>query len=328
MELTLKTKAAKDGTYREATSFDINAKVTDPSGNFKYDSGINIFDGQTYYVADNFEFTIGDGDVEVTLISKDLKVSAADEDTKFDNQYHSPKVDVISHASGYDIQYKWGYYDDATDSLVDPVGYENTAWSAIKPQFIVVGTYYVGYQVSIAGEDGNESLEVGHVIIRIRQADAYLTVSNLNRTYTGTTFDTSTIGISGGFNGDFNSSGIETSGNRYKLLRFYFKTLGAPDSDFSETLPINAGRYVIKITSDSDNNPNYLQNYTTLDSIQNMFEFEITPAVLRLDYNVDLKVKDETNITYDSNPGSSDFRSIETTAQFNQNFLIGNNNCK
>ena len=40
-----------------------------------------------------------------------------------------------------------------------------------------------------------------------------------------------------------------------------------------------------------------------------MFEFEITPAVLRLDYNVDLKVKDETNITYDSNPGSSDFRS-------------------
>lgn len=325
LELTLKTKAAKDGTYREATSFDINAKVTDPSGNFKYDSGINIFDGQTYYVADNFEFTIGDGDVEVTLISKDLKVSAADEDTKFDNQYHSPKVDVISHASGYDIQYKWGYYDDATDSLVDPVGYENTAWSAIKPQFIVVGTYYVGYQVSIAGEDGNESLEVGHVIIRIRQADAYLTVSNLNRTYTGTTFDTSTIGISGGFNGDFNSSGIETSGNRYKLLRFYFKTSGAPDSDFSETLPINAGRYVIKITSDSDNNPNYLQNYTTLDSIQNMFEFEITPAVLRLDYNVDLKVKDETNITYDSNPGSSDFRSIETTAQFNQNFLIGNN---
>lgn len=118
-----------------------------------------------------------------------------------------------------------------------------------------------------------------------------MTVSNLNRTYTGTTFDTSTIGISGGFNGDFNSSGIETSGNRYKLLRFYFKTSGAPDSDFSETLPINAGRYVIKITSDSDNNPNYLQNYTTLDSIQNMFEFEITPAVLRLDYNVDLKVR-------------------------------------
>lgn len=326
LELTLKTKAAKDGTYREATSFDINAKVTDASGNFKYDQGINIFDGQTYYVADNFEFTIGDGDVEVTLISKDIKVSAADEDTKFDNQYHSPKVDVISHTSGYDILYKWGYYDDTTDSLVDQAAFDEMSWSAIKPQFIVVGTYYVGYQVSIAGEEGLESVEVGHVIIRIRQAEAYLTVSNLNRSYTGTAFDTSTIGISGSFNGDFNADGIENAGYRYQTLHFWFKTLGSSDADYSDTnLPINAGKYVLKITSDADNNPNFMQNYTELDSTQNIFEFEITPAVLRLDYNVDLEVKDETNITYDSNPGSSDMRSIETTVQFNQNFFIGNN---
>lgn len=324
LELKLSTKAAKDGTYREASSFNIDAKVTDDHGNWKYSSGINIPQNGVLYVADNFTFRIGDGDVEVTLVSKDIKVNVSDTDISFDNQYHSPIVDVVSHVSGYDIQYKWGLYDDANDALYDQNAYDSQVWTSIVPRFMNVGTYYVGYKVSVAGEDGKENIEEGHVIIRIRQADAYLHVSNLNRTYTGISFNTSTIGISGGFNGDFLTDGGQ--GDKYSLLQFYFKKAGDPDTDYSLTLPKDAGKYVLKIVSQADGNPAYVQNYTTLDSIQNTFEFEITPATLTLNYNADLEVATDVGNTFHSSNGATGYVTISTGNLIPESYCIGQNN--
>ena len=147
------------------------------------------------------------------------------------------------------------------------------------------------------GDEGVENTAFGSTTITIRQATAYINVGNIDKTYDGNAI--ASIPVSGGFNGDYSSSGtlIQTN-NRNKLLNFEFKRDGESDASYnSDFHPINAGTYWVRITSKADNNSSYMQNYTALDTIENTFKFTIKPATLIFTVADDKEITNESNIS-------------------------------
>lgn len=328
--LTVRTKSDYFGTFYDSFQFDIEAIVYDNSGvplrnsqgytfdfnsvygvyntNY-YTSGTNVFDG-CFYVADNFEFIICDGNFLVNIIEHGISHTAYDTDTEFDNQYHYPNISIKNQSGdSYIVQYKWGDWDEVTGQFVDQAAFDAMAWTATTPSFINVGVYKVHYQIILSG--GAENLYMGELIIKITQAEAYLSIRNLDKVYDASPYSTSNINVNGGFNGDFLING--GTDDRFSLLQFEFYQVGNPIPLTSA--PTDVGEYEVHITSQADGHVMYYQNYTELTTINNVYQFKITPATLTFNLQADLEVDLASDIIYDTKDptSSNNYRDIILT---------------
>lgn len=297
LDLKIRTISQEAGIYQYANQFVIDATVTDRDGYTYYDHGINVFENKPIYVKDNFQFNLN---FYVVLDSKTIKVRTNDIDREYNNQDVYPQIDVISHTSGYSILY-YGIKLNDDGSLPNGFDENSIAYAATIPYYRNVGKYKIYYKVNANGDEGVENTAFGSTTITIRQATAYINVGNIDKTYDGNAI--ASIPVSGGFNGDYSSSGtlIQTN-NRNKLLNFEFKRDGESDASYnSDFHPINAGTYWVRITSKADNNSSYMQNYTALDTIENTFKFTIKPATLIFTVADDKEITSESNISYNTN---------------------------
>lgn len=312
LDLTVKTKSPLEGIYQYASQFDVRAVVTDNHGNTSLSSGINIAEGETYAIANNFQFNLN---MFIVLDSKEIKVETEMVDEIYQDKYFTPIVDVVSHQSGYSVNYAWTTIDN-NGVYLDPNFSESSInYTTTVPRFKDVGYYKVFYRIDVAGPEGVENSVFGVTYVRIRQRDAYLNVSTIDKVYDGTAINMSNVEKTGGFNGT-------TSEFKYE-----FKRLGDPDTSYTTTSPKDVGEYQVRITSTADNNPNFAQNWTTLDTVMNVFDFKITPAVLTFVVDDDMEITSEVNVTYNES-GTIVNNQTGTLPEFYVNGLCGSDGFK
>lgn len=297
LKLRISTISQEAGVYQYASQFVVDATVTDRDGYTYYDHGINVFENEPIYVKDNFQFNLN---LYVVLDSKTIKVRTSDIDREYNNQDVYPQIDVVSHTSGYSISY-YGLKLQDDGSLPVDFDEKNIVYVSTIPYYRNVGKYKVYYKVTANGDDGVTNTAFGSTTITIRQATAYINVGNIDKVYDGNAI--SSIPVSGGFNGDYDSSGnLIQVNNRNSLLKFEFKRDGESDASYnSDFHPIDAGTYWVRITSTADNNSIYMQNYTALDTIENTFKFTIKPSTLIFTVADDMEISSESNISYNTN---------------------------
>lgn len=342
LDLTITTISAYYGTFYDSDQFKIEAIVYDntnyptsrpgytfdidnKTGHYKtfyYSSGPNVFNN-CFYVADNFEFVICDGNFLVNVIENGISYTAYDTETEFDNQYHYPNINVKAQAGDkYLIQYKWGEWNDNTNDFKDPQAFDDLTWTTTRPEFINVGVYKVVFRIVLV--EGVENTIEGELFIRINQAEAYLSIRNLDKVYDASPYNKANINISGGFNGGFLSNGGIVDRYSQLVYTFYDEGSNTPLS----SAPTNVGSYEVEITSNADNNTQYYQNYTALTSINNRFKFEITPVTLTFNIQADLTINEANNIQYDSkDPQSNDLYrhiTLNTLQQSDQYYMTVN----
>ena len=321
LDLTIRTISPAAGVYQYASQFVLSGTATDRDGNTFYNEGINIFENEQLYVLDNFQFNMN---LYVVLDSKAIRVQTTDIDREYNGQDVSPIINVVSHSSGYTLSY-FGVTLNPDGSL--PAGFEvgEIVYGSVKPIYRNVGKYRVYYKATANGDDGVTNSATGYTDITIRQATAYLNIDSINKIYDGTAI--SSVNVRGGFNGDYDSLGNLIKNptypnNRNSLLNFEFKIDGQSDASYSSDFhPIDAGTYWVRITSSADGNPAYMQNYTTLDTIENTFKFTITPATLVFNVDDDKVVNQDTGITY--NTGEHTLLNNVSGTSFNLSGLLG-----
>ena len=261
LELTVKTTSDLAGRYYQASHFEIDYEVYNADGT---------------KVGSSFIFTT---DLSVLLVDGSIRYNKYDVTVQYDNQYHEANVEVVSHINGYTMKYySIELVEDADGNFVIPsgAGLTDEKWgaaSSVPPKFINVGYYRVYFQIVVAS---SKQTEIDYVDVHITQADSYIIFSDLglNRTYDGTEIGESSLKnkAKGGYNG--------------LSSELVFEWFDSSDNPLSSQ-PYEVGSYKVRITSNGDNNPNYIKNYTPLDV---EYFFEITPAKLQLVVNSDLTV--------------------------------------
>ena len=268
MDITLTTNPDMAGRFNRSEHFIITHEV------------INGFGDS---VKNSFTFTI---DADIILRDGKIRYEVEDVYTPYDNQYHSIDVKVLSHLNGFKIKYfsfeliknADGEYVVPNDFNKDSIPWESVTETA--PKFKDVGYYRVYFQITVNGEN----TEIDYADVHIDVADSFILFSELglDRVYDGVQMGDAAIKsrIKGGYNG-----------NSGQLVFTWFNA-----DDLDNALPYEpytVGTYAVKVTSNGDNNPAVIQNYTPLNEI---YFFEITPATLTLVINSDLVVTGPTDI--------------------------------
>lgn len=335
IKLHIETVSDQSGTYKNASDFKVTAVVTDeqimpnvteyvgvdPTKLGTNDARlINVFEGQTFSVADNFEFNLN---MLITLENKDLKVNKSDVDVLYQNRDISPNIKITSYKRGYTVYYSTAYiYEDPNTGDQTLYRYDATSGEIIKdgngrpeifdegavpndlhtmPTFRNVGYYKVYYYVTVPGDDGVTNTYSGSTTVRIRQRDSYITIDKLDKVYDGAPVNASSIQVMGGYNG--------TRSN----LQFLFKEVGST-KDFSADAPVHVGTYQMKIVNDADNNNDYPQNYSPIDVTGNVFTFTISPATIVLEVANDITITGPvSNLSFMSKYSSSTSALTETS---------------
>lgn len=316
LELTVTAARNGSGTFKYASDFIVSVKVWDNNipSNYEYTISkntdktginnafeINIEPGTTFAVSNNFEFNL-----QILLVLEDtgIVIKEADVDVEYSASPVYPDIKITGNDNGeggYNISYQYAYLDEFGDPYED---YELTQrfddtniiyTEYTMPHFTDVGYYRVYYRVNVPGDDGVSNVYTGSTTIRIRQAQAYININKLDKPYDGVGYSASDIGASGKFNISASTS-----------LIFEFKYASDSDDAFSSTfIPIHVGEYAIRVISSADTtydpNSTVIQNYTQLDTISNVFYFEITPRTVTLVVDDDVTISDEpNNLTYES----------------------------
>ncbi|MDE6584109.1 MAG: hypothetical protein K2K15_01780, partial [Anaeroplasmataceae bacterium] len=287
--VVVSTIANKAGVYYRGNHFQKQAQVLDSRG-----------DDYT----DCFEFVL---DLYLNLTSNELIVQDEYTETYYDENYHWPKIDILSHMNGYVMSYDvimvrpdGSYYpSEDVDQGTHVINYqanmpttlENPETTIRHTVFKDIGRYRVFYRVVLGNEkEDDEStvdIKYGTVDVNILQNQSELSFANtgLDRVYNGkapTILDLQNT-IVGRYNG--------SRGN----LIISYREKGS-SVDLSDA-PIDVGEYEIVVRSSADGNPNYIQNYTPLDA---HYEFTIRPREITLNVNTDWQVSEDilNNSTY------------------------------
>lgn len=305
LNLKVKTNLDAAGVYKYSSQF-----VIDEGESYvkNLDTGNNLYktnipnklkeDGSIEYIVfylDNYDITLN---LYVVLESKRINVQTTNYAAEFDNQYHYPSSNIkVLNNFDYTIKYCGVELEYKDGDYVLPSGFDpNTeAYDVVEPKYINVGYYRVYFQVYVSGDDGVESTTgILYTDIIIEKATARLTIGNIDKVYDGQSVKK--VSVTGAFNGDYLTNG--GTADKYEGLIFEFKPKGKDYADYVSYYPTDVGDYVVRITSQYDNNSLYVQNYTTLDSIINEFEFSITPATIEFNVVLGYQVTSEVNIQY------------------------------
>lgn len=268
-----------------------------------FTTSIQVLDSNGIDYTDSFDFIL---DLYVNLTSNELIVESQFTDVLYDNNYHMPIIDVLSHMNGYVISYDvvmvrpdGSYYNNMRVPEDHTITYQATLprtlvhpdTGQIHTAFRDVGRYRVFYRVVLG--DGDEvdqttiDIKTGTVDVLIEQNNSELSFANtgLNRVYNG--IAPTPVELQNSIVGRYNGS----SGN----LNFVYYNEG--DTNPLNNAPVDVGRYTLVVTSSADNNPNYIQNYTPLDA---SYTYEITPRTITLNVRTDWQVNDDilNNTTY------------------------------
>ena len=275
--------------------------VSDVSGKFYLSSHFDKYftvTTETGDVTDSFAFDLN---LSVLLNDGRIRYTTTTTDVFFNNQYHYPNVQVLSHVNNHSIKYITVNlrYDEIADEYVPMNGEENDVtklgWSEVKdndkPKLLNVGLYRVYFQITV--KDGTPVYD--YVDVYIRQSEAYINFTDLglDRVYTGTARTEPEIKemIAGGFNG-----------SNADLIFMWFDANNYLDVngevDESKALPSqpkDVGRYILYVTSAADSNPNLeIKNYRELKAV---YEYEITKADLILTIDSHFEVENENELS-------------------------------
>lgn len=253
----------------------------------------------TYYSGD-FEanYTVYKDDINVTksiIIKLDCVVIVETREI----QFIAEDVVIPYNEQGYDV-FDAGalaitYPNKSKITAIFKKGKDGEAYGGTKP-FKECGTYEVYFILSGAGY----STKTGSLVITIVPANpSFEFLNNLSKPYDGTQIDDTLIQTKGNFNKTPNAS--ETSDLIYTYYNADENGVIIDETpicvktynEVAGTLPIDAGYYVLVVTSAADSITSIVHNYTTLNATM---AFRIKPKTLKVKFDFDKEVKDPTEL--------------------------------